>query len=34
VFIHYPQQPAEEMVKHLCSLTEERLIVSLAPYTP
>ena len=34
VFIHYPQQPAEEMVKHLCSLTEERLIVSFAPYTP
>ena len=33
VFIHYPQQPAEEMVKHLCSLTEERLIVSFAPYT-
>ena len=22
VFIHYPQQPAEEMVKHLCSLTK------------
>ena len=34
VFIHYPQQPAEEMVKHLCSLTEERLSVSFAPYTP
>ena len=34
VFIHYPQQAAQEMVQHLCSLTEERLIVSFAPYTP
>ena len=34
VFIHYPQEAAEEMVKHLCSLTQERLIVSFAPYTP
>ena len=34
VFIHYPQPAAEEMVKHLCGLTEERLIVSFAPYTP
>ena len=34
VFIHYPQPAAEEMVKHLCSLTEERLIVSFALYTP
>tara|TARA_Y100001968_G_scaffold297456_1_gene306441 strand:+ start:36657 stop:37391 length:735 start_codon:yes stop_codon:yes gene_type:complete len=34
VFIHYPQKAAEEMVKHLCSLTQERLIVSFAPYTP
>ena len=34
VFIHYPQEPAEEMVKHLCSLSQERLIVSFAPYTP
>ncbi len=33
VFIHYPQNAAEEMVRHLCSLTEERLIVSFAPYT-
>ena len=31
VFIHYPQQPAEEMVKHLCSLTEQRRVVSFAP---
>ena len=34
VFIHYPQQPAEEMVRHLASLAEQRLIVSFAPYTP
>ena len=34
VFIHYPQRAAEDMVRHLCSLTEERLIVSFAPYTP
>ncbi len=34
VFIHYPQKAAEEMVRHLCVLTEERLIVSFAPYTP
>ncbi len=34
VFIHYPQKPAEEMVRHLCSLSKERLIVSFAPYTP
>ena len=34
VFIHYPQQEAEAMVKHLCQLSDERLIVSFAPYTP
>ncbi len=34
VFIHYPQQVAEEMVKHLCDLSKEKLIVSFAPYTP
>ncbi len=34
VFIHYPQEPAEEMVQYLCSLSEERLIVSFAPFTP
>ena len=34
VFIHYPQEAAEQMVQHLCSLTSERLIVSFAPYTP
>ena len=34
VFIHYPQQAAEEMVRHLCGLTQESLLVSFAPYTP
>jgi magnesium-protoporphyrin O-methyltransferase len=34
VFIHYPQEPAEQMVEHLASLAERRLIVSFAPYTP
>ena len=34
VFIHYQQQDAEDMVDHLCQLSEERLIVSFAPYTP
>ena len=34
VFIHYPQSVAEEMVKHLCDLSDSRLIVSFAPYTP
>ncbi len=34
VFIHYPQNAAEDMVRHLCSLSQERLIVSFAPYTP
>ncbi len=34
VFIHYQQQDAEEMVDHLCKLSEERVIVSFAPYTP
>ncbi len=34
VFIHYPQKDAEDMVRHLCSLSENKLIVSFAPYTP
>ncbi len=34
VFIHYPQPIAEEMVKHLCDLSDSKLIVSFAPYTP
>ncbi len=34
VFIHYQQPVAEEMVRHLCDLSKEKLIVSFAPYTP
>ncbi len=34
VFIHYPQSVAEEMVRHLCRLSNGTLIVSFAPYTP
>ncbi len=34
VFIHYPQKAAEDMVRHLCGLSQERLLVSFAPYTP
>ncbi len=34
VFIHYPQNAAEDMVRHLCGLAQNRLIVSFAPYTP
>ena len=34
VFIHYQQEIAEEMVKHLCDLSKSKLIVSFAPYTP
>ena len=33
VFIHYPQQAAEAMVRHLAGLSEDRLIVSFAPYS-
>ena len=34
VFIHYPQDAAEDMVRHLCDLADQRLIISFAPYTP
>ena len=34
VFIHYPQEPAEAMVRHLAAMAEQHLIVSFAPYTP
>ena len=34
VFIHYPQAPAEDMVRHLASMAERHLIVSFAPHTP
>ncbi|GAQ91879.1 magnesium protoporphyrin IX S-adenosyl methionine O-methyl transferase [Klebsormidium nitens] len=33
VFIHYPDGKAQEMVKHLASLAEQRLIISFAPKT-
>jgi magnesium-protoporphyrin O-methyltransferase len=34
VLIHYPQEQAAEMISHLCSLAESRLILSFAPKTP
>ncbi len=34
VFIHYPQEQAEAMVRHLAGLAQRRLNVSFAPYTP
>lgn len=34
VFIHYPQQAAEAMVRHLAGMAQKRLIVSFAPFTP
>lgn len=34
VMIHYPQEKADAMVSHLASLSEDRLIISFAPYTP
>lgn len=34
VMIHYPQDKADGMVKHLASLADKRLIVSFAPKTP
>lgn len=33
VLIHYPQEKAGEMIAHLCSLAESRLILSFAPKT-
>ncbi|WP_414548656.1 magnesium protoporphyrin IX methyltransferase [Anabaena sp. CCY 0017] len=33
VLIHYPQEKADEMVSHLCSLAESRVIMSFAPKT-
>ena len=33
VLIHYPQQQADQMISHLCSLAESRLILSFAPKT-
>lgn len=33
VAIHYPSEKMGEMVQHLCSLAEDRLIISFAPKT-
>ncbi|AFY35825.1 magnesium protoporphyrin IX methyltransferase [Calothrix sp. PCC 7507] len=33
VLIHYPQDKADEMISHLCSLSQSRLILSFAPKT-
>lgn len=34
VLIHYPQEKAADMIAHLSSLAENRLILSFAPKTP
>ena len=34
VLIHYPQEKAGEMISHLASLADSRLILSFAPKTP
>ncbi|MEB3359955.1 MAG: magnesium protoporphyrin IX methyltransferase [Synechococcales bacterium] len=34
VLIHYPQEKAADMIKHLSGLAESRLILSFAPKTP
>ncbi|TAE58644.1 MAG: magnesium protoporphyrin IX methyltransferase [Nostocales cyanobacterium] len=33
VLIHYPQDKADEMISHLCSLADSRIILSFAPKT-
>ena len=33
VLIHYPQEKADEMISHLCSLAKSRIIISFAPKT-
>jgi magnesium-protoporphyrin O-methyltransferase len=33
VLIHYPQDKAAEMISHLCSLADSRIILSFAPKT-
>lgn len=33
VLIHYPQEKADEMISHLCSLSQSRVILSFAPKT-
>jgi magnesium-protoporphyrin O-methyltransferase len=34
VLIHYPTEKAAEMVAHLASMAEERLVISFAPKSP
>jgi len=34
VLIHYPTEKMDDMVGHLCSLTDKRFIISFAPFTP
>lgn len=34
VLIHYPQEKVAEMISHLCTLAENRVIMSFAPKTP
>jgi len=34
VLIHYPREKMDDMVGHLCSISEKRFIISFAPYTP
>jgi len=33
VMIHYPDEKLEEMIKHLSSVAERRMIITFAPYT-
>ena len=33
VLIHYPQDKMDEMISHLCSVAESRIIISFAPKT-
>ncbi len=33
VLIHYPQEKADEMISHLCSMAQSRIILSFAPKT-
>jgi magnesium-protoporphyrin O-methyltransferase len=33
VLIHYPQDKADKMISHLCSLSQSRIILSFAPKT-
>jgi len=34
VLIHYPREKMDDMVGHLCSISDKRFIISFAPYTP